>query len=162
LLDCAKAVVRDPAYAWPATVSQPDAHPAEDSREEKINNLFLGACAWCVLHEIAHVALGHQGTNPTHRLLQQEFEADDWATKWLLEKCTDPKQREFRILSCAVGLAWVGIVDSLRRGNNDHPHASERLMKCAEHFGASDLSPALEIATHFLKVFFSPGDSLRW
>jgi hypothetical protein len=33
-------------------------------------------------------------------------------------------------------------------------------MRSAEHFGLSDISPAIEIANHILKAFFKPTDEL--
>lgn len=160
LLDLAGKLIRDPAFDWPDDAPRPYATPDHGSPEEKLNNLFLGASGWCVLHEVAHIKLGHQKFTSIDRQLQQEFEADDWATKWILDQCSEGATREFRVACCAVALAWIGIVDTIRRGNTDHPHASARLMKCAEHFGLSDISPAIEIANHILKAFFMPTDEL--
>lgn len=160
LLDLARKLIRDADFSWPADAPRPDPTAAAGSPEDAINNVFLGASGWCVLHEVAHVHLKHQGANSPHLMLQQEFDADDWATRWVLEKCPNDTLRQFRVVCCAVGLVWIGIVDSIRRGSVDHPHASERLMKCADHFRLSDLSPAIEIANHILKAFFNPDDEL--
>jgi hypothetical protein len=70
-------LVRDPAFAWPANAPRPNPNAATGTLEASINNVFLGASGWCVLHEVAHIRLKHQGANSPDRMLQQEFEADD-------------------------------------------------------------------------------------
>jgi hypothetical protein len=160
LIDVAKAFIASPVAKWRDDVFAPHLSTDPNGVNEKINDLFLGACGWCILHEIAHIVLGHQAETSRDRLLQQEFEADVWATNWVLENCPTVEERRFRILCCATGLAWIGLVDVVRRGSSDHPHASERLLKCADHFRGGDLSGAIEIAMHFLKAIFVPDEEL--
>jgi Peptidase U49 len=156
MIDLAKVLIEDANAKWRSDVASPDHSADLMGTEAKINNLFLGACGWCILHEIAHIVLGHQATTSRDRLLQQEFEADEWATNWILDRCPTVEERRFRILCCATALAWVGLVDAVRRGSSDHPHASERLVECAGRFGDGDLSGAIEIAMHLLKALFVP------
>jgi hypothetical protein len=160
LIDLAKEFIDDPNAKWLDDVARPGPSPDSDSTEVKINDLFLGACGWCILHEIAHIVLGHQATTSRDRLLQQEFEADEWATNWILERCPTVEQRRFRILCCATGLAWVGLVDAMRRGSSDHPHAPERFVECAKRFGDGDPSAVIEIAMHIMKALFVPSEEL--
>jgi Peptidase U49 len=160
LIDLAKNFIDDPKAKWRNDIPSLALSPDPAGTEAKINNLFLGACGWCILHEIAHIVLGHQPATSRDRLLQQEFEADAWATKWVLDHCPTIEQRRFRILCCATGLAWVGLVDAVRRGSSDHPHASERLIECAKVFGDGDLAGVIEIAMHVLKALFIPSEEL--
>ena len=161
LIDVAKDLIENPNAKWRDDLACPLLSANLFDIDANINDLFLGACGWCVLHEIAHIVLGHQGTTSRDILLQQEFDADAWATNWILERCPAVEQRRFRVLCCATGLAWIGLVDVVRRGSSDHPHASQRLLECVKRFGDGGLSGAIEIAMHFLKALFIPGEELE-
>jgi hypothetical protein len=160
LVNASKELIRDPHYRWPAALPVPDAHPSAGQHLWYVNQLFLAATSWVLLHEVAHVHLSHEQTTTSEIRVRQEFEADDWATRWILEKAPEDLRREFRSLGCATGLAWVGLVDEVRRGGTQHPHASQRLTACSGYFPSAELSPALEMATHIVKAFFNPHEKV--
>ena len=48
-------------HPWPSNLKIPTNAPSEDSNEWRINNVYLGALSWILLHEIGHV---HHGESP--------------------------------------------------------------------------------------------------
>jgi Peptidase U49 len=154
----AKELLRDPSANWPAELPLPDPHPQLETHQWYVNQLFLASTAWVLLHEVAHVHLGHEETTIAEILIQQEREADDWATRWILEHAPEDLRREFRSVACATGLAWVGLGDEIQRGLTTHPHASQRLTASSRFFPLAEESPALEMAGHIVKAFFNPSE----
>lgn len=152
----AEELLRDPSATWPADLALPDPHAEIETHAWYVNQLFLAATAWVLLHEIAHVHLGHEETTIAEIRIRQEREADEWATRWVLEQAPEDLRREFRSVACATGLAWIGLGDEIQRGLTTHPHASQRLTACSSFFPSAETSPALEMAGHIVKAFFNP------
>jgi hypothetical protein len=155
-ISAAKDLMREPGVAWPAELPLPDPHAALGTHPWYVNQLFLGATAWVLLHEVAHVYLRHEETTIAEIRIRQEREADEWATRWMLEQAPEDLRREFRSVACATGLAWIGLSDEMQRGLTTHPHASQRLTTCSSLFPLAELSPALEMAGYIVKAFFNP------
>jgi hypothetical protein len=157
LLAASKELIRNPRATWPKNLSLPDARAPAGTHAWYVNQLFLAATAWVLMHEVAHVHLKHEPVTTADILIQQEREADNWATKWLLEHAPPDLRRDFRAVACATGLAWVGLSDKIQGGHEPtHPHASQRLTASSVHFPTEEVSPALEMATHIVKAFFNP------
>lgn len=156
LLESAKALIKDHAYAWPVDLPLPDINAGPGTEPERINNLFLGATAWALLHEVAHLKLRHQVMSNRERENQEEFEADDWAAEWVLEGTPSAPEQEFRVFCVATALLWLQLVEDVRGTDHIHPPAFERLARCANRFPYNDDSPALEMAADVLKVVFDP------
>jgi hypothetical protein len=57
-----------------------------------------------VLHEIAHIHLNHEEFTTAEIRRNQEFEADKWATKWILDQAGSDLNREFRVFAVAIGI----------------------------------------------------------
>ena len=155
----ARDLIRAPVVAWPASLSEPDINAELGSHSWYVNQLFLAATAWILLHEVAHVHLAHEAMTTADLRIKQENEADEWATQWILEKAPEDLRRDFRSVACAVGLIWVGLSDEIHRGLTTHPHASQRLTACSRFFPSSVTSPAMEMALHILKAVFDPHTS---
>ncbi|HEX7947102.1 MAG TPA: phage exclusion protein Lit family protein [Phenylobacterium sp.] len=160
LVEVAKTLIRSPSAAWPADLPAPPPRSSWGGHDWHVQQLFLGATAWALHHEIAHVHLRHEEVTIDAVRRQQEHEADVWATRWILARAGTGRKREFRAYSAATGLAWLGLIDDVRRGSTTHPHAAQRLGACAESFGLGARSPALELAAYTLKAFFNPTEAV--
>ncbi len=156
LLAVAKSLIADYSHAWPDELPVPDVGAAAGTPAASINNLFLGATAWALLHEVGHLKLGHAILSNTEREQHEEFEADDWAARWVLEKTPSAEQQEFRVFSIAVALVWLQLVEDVRGTDHIHPPAFERLARCSNRFPYNDDSPALAMAGDVLKLVFDP------
>jgi hypothetical protein len=149
LLEYAEAL-RQADLPWPSGLTPPDI-AASDQAE--INNVFFGAIAWILLHEVGHVHRQHQVESA--RSLKDEEEADEFAAQWVFEKVPDGRQREFRILAVGVALAWLLLFAPIG-GDAKHPPAYSRVMHVSSYFEAAEDSVALEIVAHLFKALFFP------
>jgi hypothetical protein len=154
LVKAAEALIRDKYAEWPTGLPVPNAAAQEDTFDWYVNNLFLAASGWILLHEIAHIKLGHVKCPVPEGTQRQEREADAWATRWVLDGDVTGLVKEFRVLAVTVGLVWVAILDGVRRGSKSHPHAWERLGEISHELETHELSPALELTTYVMKVLF--------
>ena len=130
LLEASKSFIRDPQAKLPGDLPAPDAHALEGGVDWHVNNVFLGACGWILLHEIAHMHLSHEPDTSPDLRKKQEHEADEWATKWILDHAPQNLQREFRLLAMAAGFTWLGLSDGVMRVDTTNPHAWERFGHC--------------------------------
>jgi len=116
------------AEAWPLMGPRPkqDVHSMDDARVA--TELFLCALGWIIHHEFGHVVLKHPlGINTFS--IQQEREADRYATDWLLEGLD---QHDPRLKKRALGLAIAVLcLQSLEVESaclrNTHPGAHQRI-----------------------------------
>lgn len=153
------ALIRDPLASWPRELPAPDPDAEANSENGLLNNLFLGAASFVILHECAHIALKHRHDSNTRR--DDELAADDWAVRWILDRAQDHLEREFRILAICIGFIWIGLIDEVRGTSLTHPPAARRLEKSFEKFDdAPDYSVAFEVSSYALKAFFDPSTAL--
>lgn len=158
LADAARTIIANSGAHWPSDISPPVPGAVEREEEWYVNNVFLGATGWIVLHEIGHIHHRHEAGAGTDVLKAQEFEADRFATDWILQDLpvNDPRGH-FRVFVTAVALFWVAITDSVRRGSTTHPHAWQRLERLGAALPVDDhLNPGYEMAAYVLKVMFVP------
>lgn len=146
---------------WPKSLRQPDVNAAFDSDAGRVNNVFYGALAWVLLHEIGHVYLDHEESIPVEQRLRQEFAADGFATRWVLCDAGQEMQREFRVLMVCVGLAWLFLNEETIGKGRQHPAAILRFQEAAALFELDDTSVALENATYIFKAIFDPETELQ-
>lgn len=141
---------------WPDELAKPDPAANLSSTEGRINNLFYGALSWMLLHEIAHVH--HQDIKflPAALLVNQEYRADDFATRWILDDAGNGLQREFRILVVVVALAWLFLQEKAMGKGADHPASILRFREAAQIFQAGNRSVGLENAAYVLKALLDP------
>lgn len=159
LVQVARNLIGDSGACWPSDLAAPAPEAEANSDDWYVNNVFLGATGWVVLHEIAHIVLGHQGHVTTDVRFGQEYDADLWAAKWMLEKLpVGDRQGYFRLFTISVALAWLAVLDSVRRGSTTHPHAWQRLQKLSPMLPAEELNPGYEMAAYVLKVLFLAED----
>jgi peptidase U49-like protein len=103
------------------------------SRQQKVlgQGLFCSACAFILLHELAHIRLGHEGCTGTTSILQEK-EADRFAAEWLLGSLLLSKARRLNCLfGISIALLWVTVYNVyLGPGQNrTHPSGYDRLFQ---------------------------------
>lgn len=117
------------AEPWPESGPRPRENLGSCDDSAVATELFLCALAWILHHEIAHVILQHPLINTTFSE-QEEREADNHATKWLLDGLPQFDQKlKKRALGIAVAVLClqsleVGGASCLR---NTHPAAHDRI-----------------------------------
>jgi len=144
--------------SWPLPLELPDATAASDAPEGRCNNLFFGALSWIVLHEVGHVDHGHERIATADQRRRQEFEADGFATAWILDEAGQGLQREFRVLMIVTALAWLFLCEEVKGQGTTHPAAILRFREAIIQFNLGDRSPALENAFYLLKALFDPAN----
>lgn len=129
ILDWAKQNLnRSGAKEWPVTGPRPkqDVHSVDDARVA--TELFLCALGWIIHHEFGHVVLNHPLGIEAFSI-QQEQEADRYATDWLLDGIyqDDPRLKK-RSLGLAVAVLCLQSLEvKLVCLSNTHPGAHERI-----------------------------------
>ncbi|ODS02275.1 hypothetical protein AUC71_16190 [Methyloceanibacter marginalis] len=141
---------------WPATISQPQIDVAFDSSEGRVNNVFFGALSWILLHEIAHIYRDDEKFIPVDMQIRQEYLADDFATRWILEGAGKGLKREFRVLVICVALAWLFIGERVLGKGTDHPPAILRFREAAALFQTGERSAGIENAAYIFKALLDP------
>jgi len=91
---------------WPSTLPHPQPNPVPESLLAVANELFLVAVAWIFLHEVGHVTYDHTAEPIGPRALQEEQEADKFASDWLLNGLSD----EALIQKRSLGIAAANVV----------------------------------------------------
>jgi hypothetical protein len=142
---------------WPSQLRRPDPTASLDSMDGRVNNLFLAAMSWILLHEIGHVVNNDSRFVPPSLSHQQEYRADGFATKWILQDSGAGQEREFRVLAVCVALSWVMLDEQAKgRGSTTHPPAIRRFDEAIQHFALGKRSVGLENAGYILKAIFDP------
>lgn len=141
---------------WPSNLETPSKSPSEYSQEWRINNIYLGALSWILLHEVAHVHHGDQKLVPNCLRIKQEFLADSFATDWILSDAGQGIEREFRILMIVVALTWLFLFESELGQGKTHPAAILRFREAAGRFRVGSRSAGLEYASYLLKAILDP------
>lgn len=155
-LQLARDLTKNRHHSFPADLAVPNASStaAEDVR---VNNLFYGAVGWVLLHEIGHIHLSHEVDTTTDLKKQQEYEADLWATEWILAgNDIPPEHYQFRLLVVATALLWVGQMNVVKGPSSTHPEAVDRLDRCRRLMESRDGQEGFEFAAYILKVAFLP------
>lgn len=153
LLNCAYDCVRGGRqhFTWPNSLPQPSASPVRASDEHVANELFLISLAWILLHEIGHLSLGHIENSPTS--VEDETQADSFATSWLLRDCTDPAIRQKRSLGPIVACLWLYLHELHHRSITTHPHVEDRLYRALQEARLQEDDAAVVTCMGVLQVF---------
>jgi hypothetical protein len=141
---------------WPPDIPQPTNAASSTELERKVRELFLGALGWLVLHEIGHVALNHEVVVPAAQRVTQEHQADEFATKWILDGAGHGLQREFRVMAVSTAMAYLLLNHRVKGVGATHPPAIQRIRRIIEEFDVCNRSVGLESAAYFLKAIFDP------
>lgn len=118
-------------------------------------NVFLNAVAFIIHHELAHVQLGHSGTEGDVSI-SEEYEADRTAANWLLShKSKNNSDYLVRHIGVASALMWfVSIYFREKHESTTHPPAWNRLLKALEPSVRKETDPiwgfvAIALSLHF-------------
>lgn len=87
-----------------------------------MNNIFFGALSWIILHEIAHIHNADEVYVPSDQRVRQEYQADDFATKWVLNDAVS-EMRELRVLMICLALTWLFLSEDAVGTGSTHPQA---------------------------------------
>ncbi|MGH9739020.1 MAG: phage exclusion protein Lit family protein [Candidatus Acidiferrales bacterium] len=133
---------------WPREFPSPQ---NGDLQTRLATELFLVAVGWILLHESAHILLGHKIDGPNDLKKREECEADRFATEWLLQGVTDSTMLQKRSLGIAIANLILIALD-LRAERLDlleHPRSVERLNDNLRNYlpdADTELAYALAIA----------------
>lgn len=101
-----------------------------DNQRVMGEGLFRLALAFILLHELAHLAYGHERNDDKFWDREQEKTADQFAAEWLMDFFhEDPIDRMLKIYGIAVALLWITVFDIFfwPRQNETHPPGYGRL-----------------------------------
>lgn len=141
---------------WPSTLPRPSLNDGFDTPEGRVNNIFFGALSWIILHEIAHIHNADEVYVPSDQRVRQEYQADDFATKWVLNDAVS-EMRELRVLMICLALTWLFLSEDAVGTGSTHPQAFLRFREAAAVFEMDDeLSPGLENAAYLFKAVLDP------
>jgi hypothetical protein len=98
------------------------------------DEMFLCMGGWALLHEIGHVVGQHhkRGANTSSARHKLEYEADDWASRWILDQCpADPRIRTKRAMGAAFSLSIISSFEVHKRAGDvwTHPDPLKRLLR---------------------------------
>ena len=136
--------VQGETSAWPENLPKPAPRPTEDHDLFVATEAFLSIGGWILLHEVGHVVCGHSSRDPRRgdEHVQIEYEADDWASHWMLARWKEygerPDPRVFvkRSLGATFALAIIASFEVYHRtyGGFKHPDPPERLLHFLDEF----------------------------
>lgn len=133
LYDWALAKCQDgSSVQWPSADIVPIKDATALSDIHVANELFLTSTAWILLHEIAHLRLGHSAVTPASK--KEEQDADFAATEWVLPPDNDAGTTTKRVLGVASAILALTALDLRARSFNSstHPRSFERLLYCLD------------------------------
>ena len=141
---------------WPLFLPRPRKYPCNED-VKVANELFFGAMGWIILHEVAHVELGHAELSGSYSQ-QQEREADQFATEWILGGLqeTDPRFKK-RVFCVAVALLCLQSLETVAapRWCGTHPPAHERISYCLDKYRGQDTEKVKAFLAVCLQVLFA-------
>jgi hypothetical protein len=124
-LECERTGKQTP---WPTDLPRPSIDAPNGSSVYAANEMFLCMGGWMLLHEVRHVVDEHHLSGASRHDL--EFDADDWAAHWILDKCPDDLRfRTKRALGAAFGLSIISSLEVHDRVGDvkTHPDPIKRL-----------------------------------
>jgi Peptidase U49 len=153
---------------WINGLPPPSALP-NDQNNINGHHLFLGALAWILRHEIAHITLGHVFAIASDSIIQEK-QADDQAADWLRgDRIADesrpagvlPTGQELELEQLAVaivlGTAWIASFEiRARQPSAVHPPIADRIFNTLERMRLREDSAALEIAANCISALIDP------
>jgi hypothetical protein len=127
---------RGASVPWPDHLPKPEANPSSPQLV-LATEAFLCIGGWVLLHELGHVANGHGARRPhtNDDYEAMEFEADDWASSWMLSRWSEYSENKAvltkRSLGAAFALAIIASLEAYNRtyGGFKHPDPPERLLR---------------------------------
>lgn len=122
---------KHPSQKWPSAMPAPVEGTAVVDEDVKVaNELYLCSISWIIHHEFAHIYCGHKNMPLNDEESRaQEKEADDSATKWILEGVSDETVRRKRGLGIVIATLVMTAQDILAGEFKEttHPRSFQRL-----------------------------------
>jgi Peptidase U49 len=126
---------------WPKGLPRPDPNAPDGSIDRRVHDIFLSMVAWLMLHETCHAVLRHPFSATTEEYRRQEFQADEWASEWMLHDRRNRALEYDRVfLDRALGATLTLSVFTtwevrLRQGATEtHPDPARRLLRFLDRF----------------------------
>jgi Peptidase U49 len=130
---------------------------------------LLGALAWILRHEIAHVTLGHVFAIASDSIVQEK-QADDQAADWLRgDRIADESrpagisptgqelELEQRAVAIVLGTVWIASFEiRARQPSAVHPPIADRIFNTLDRMHLREDSAALEIAANCISTLIDP------
>lgn len=119
---------------WPDNLPSPSSQ-GELEHVKTANHFFLMMSGRLLLHEFAHTVLDHQTApdTPAATLKAEEFAADEWADRWMLDRWQDYNDDERVLIGRCLGIALayapaliLGI--DAKEPSESHPSPIERIL----------------------------------
>jgi hypothetical protein len=127
--------LRDNYLAWPLSLPNPQSYDEKEKRPvEEANAVFLYAMIFVLLHEIAHVALGHTAELGKKIYVSkfdrkaQEQACDQWAVDRGFAIVRNDGLDETRRAGLVVGLFSLLLLSPGLSGGDSHPDPDERIV----------------------------------
>lgn len=141
---------------WPDKTPRPD-QTEPDERLKPANQIFLMMSGFVLLHEVAHLVLGHCRQMPSSRdeSIEHELAADRWAADWILGRWQEYKNDEAVFIQRTVGIAFalaaIGGIELYvpRPELPTHPNAAARLLDFLDRWvpqGSESILPRRQAA----------------
>lgn len=164
LLDwAAQRNLQDIECDWPNALPDPT---AVDSMEhvKAANHFFVMTSGRLLLHEIAHVVLGHhtEQETPPETLIREEFEADAWADDWMLGSWKAYNTNENVFIGRCLGIAFAHAPCLLfgikkKTASDSHPNPVQRIKAFIDKHlpnGVPSAKRNIDLPCGFLLVIF--------
>ena len=144
------AEVTGKSEKWPNNTPRPD-QDYPDERLKPANQICLMMGGFILLHEVAHLVLGHCEHQPasTDESIANEFAADRWAAEWVLARWREYKDNEAVFVQRTVGIAFalaaLGGIElyAPKHGTRTHPNAAARLIDFLDRWVPQGSEPNL-------------------
>lgn len=132
-----------PSEVWPPDLPKPTADRTNQNEDIAVaNELYLCSASWIIHHELAHIYCGHNNEPVNDEQSRaQEQEADDSATKWILEGVSDAAVLKKKGLGVVIAVLVITTQDILAGEFKEttHPRSFERLYYVLDkHFHDAD------------------------
>lgn len=129
---------KKPSEEWPSYLPAPVANTANSNCDIKVaNELYLCSASWIIHHEFAHIYCGHKNEPINDEESRaQEKEADDSATKWVLESVSDEAILKKRGLGIVIAALVIMTQDILvgEFKETTHPSSFNRLYGILDNY----------------------------
>jgi len=142
---------------WPAELPRPDSSYGAESPVFPSSALSLGSMAFIILHEVAHVLLGHRATRDAERSHAQELEADRSAVLMFIEDAESLPEstietRRMSVITAMYSLCVCPLVTG-RWSTCRHPPGWQRLDAAITALELDDDEPALMFASQLKELY---------
>lgn len=124
----------NPNIKWPSDLPTPNV----ESEDVKVaNELYLCSASWIIHHEFAHIYCGHENDPINDEVSRtQEKEADESATRWILDGISDEALLSKRGLGVVIAVLTITTQDILAGEFKEttHPKSFKRLYEVLDTY----------------------------